>query len=155
MVKEYILRVDCIILNLWELCTHCYIHDLWLLVSFKYTSQMICGVGQSVVYSHCKNWCTSSTDRLCVARTVTVGTSLRGCGLETSPETVHIGNQGKFAFGRNKKGKVFRILSKLKKLSKSNDVHAQNVFKRYVTGYSCRWKFALQKVVKLHSFING
>jgi hypothetical protein len=32
----------------------------------------------------------------------------------------------KFAFGRNKKGKVFGILSQLKKLSKSNDVHAQN-----------------------------
>jgi len=32
----------------------------------------------------------------------------------------------KFVFGRNKKGKVFGILSQLKKISKSNDVHAQN-----------------------------
>jgi hypothetical protein len=32
----------------------------------------------------------------------------------------------KFAFGRKKKGKVFGILSQLKILSKSNDVHAQN-----------------------------
>ena len=32
----------------------------------------------------------------------------------------------KFAFGRNKKGKVFGILSQLKKTGKSNDVHAQN-----------------------------
>ena len=34
----------------------------------------------------------------------------------------------KFAFGRNKKGKVFGILSQLKKLSTSNYVHAQNIF---------------------------
>ena len=32
----------------------------------------------------------------------------------------------KFAFGSNKEGKVFGILSQFKKLSKSNDVHAQN-----------------------------
>jgi hypothetical protein len=31
-----------------------------------------------------------------------------------------------FASGRNKKGKDSGILSQLKKLSKSNDVHAQN-----------------------------
>jgi len=35
----------------------------------------------------------------------------------------------KFAFGRNKKGKAFGILRQLKKImSKSNDVHAQNMF---------------------------
>jgi hypothetical protein len=33
-----------------------------------------------------------------------------------------------FAFGRNKKGKILGILSQLKKLSKSDDVHAQNIF---------------------------
>jgi len=32
----------------------------------------------------------------------------------------------KFAFGRNKTGKVFGILSELEKLSISYDVHAQN-----------------------------
>jgi hypothetical protein len=32
----------------------------------------------------------------------------------------------KFTFGRSKEGKVFEILSQLKRLSKSYDVHAQN-----------------------------
>jgi hypothetical protein len=40
---------------------------------------------------------------------------------------MHFWNSGfKFAFGIDKKRKVFGILSHLKKLSKSNDVHAQN-----------------------------
>jgi hypothetical protein len=48
-------------------------------------------------------------------------------GMETSPKAVHFWKSGfKFTFGRNKKGKVYGILSQLKKLSKSNDVHAQN-----------------------------
>jgi hypothetical protein len=47
--------------------------------------------------------------------------------LDTSPKAMHVWKSGfKFAFGRNKKGKVFGILSRLKKLSKSNDVHSQN-----------------------------
>jgi hypothetical protein len=42
----------------------------------------------------------------------------------------------KFAFGRNEIGKVFGILCYLKKMSKSNDVRAQNnVFKQYITSY--------------------
>jgi hypothetical protein len=32
----------------------------------------------------------------------------------------------KFEFGRNKMGKVFGILSQLKNMRKSKDVHAQN-----------------------------
>jgi len=32
----------------------------------------------------------------------------------------------KFAFGRNRKSKVFEIPSQMKKLRKSNDMHAQN-----------------------------
>jgi hypothetical protein len=48
-------------------------------------------------------------------------------GIETSPKAVHFWKSGfKFAFGRNKKGKVCGILRQLKKLSKSHDVHAQN-----------------------------
>jgi len=51
----------------------------------------------------------------------------RGRGLETSPEAMCFWKLGfKFAFGRNKKGKAFGILSQMKNLSKSNDVHAQN-----------------------------
>jgi len=46
----------------------------------------------------------------------------RGRDVETLPEAMRF----KFTFGRNKKGKVFGIISQLKKLSKSNDVHAQN-----------------------------
>jgi lysophospholipid acyltransferase (LPLAT)-like uncharacterized protein len=34
----------------------------------------------------------------------------------------------KFALGRSKKGKVFGIISQLKKLRNANDVHAQNFF---------------------------
>jgi hypothetical protein len=50
------------------------------------------------------------------------------------PKAIGLWKSGfKFALGRNKKGKVFGILSRLKKLSKSNDVNAQNnVFKWYV-----------------------
>jgi hypothetical protein len=71
---------------------------------------------------------------MCVALTWT-----RGRGLETNTEGMHFWKSGfKFAFGRNKKGKVFGILNQLKKLSKSNDVHAQNVFNQYITGYYCR-----------------
>ena len=54
-------------------------------------------------------------------------TRTRGRGLESNVERMHFWKSGfKFAFGRNKKGKVFGILSQLKKLSNSNDVHAQN-----------------------------
>ena len=60
--------------------------------------------------------------RLCVAPS-----KPRGRGLETSLNAMHFWRSGfKFAFGKNKKGKVFGILSQLKKISKSNDVHAQN-----------------------------
>ena len=38
----------------------------------------------------------------------------------------HLEVKLKFAFGRNKKGKAFGILSQLKKIIKSNDAHAQN-----------------------------
>ena len=59
---------------------------------------------------------------VCVAFTRT-----RGRGLETSTKAMHFWKSGfKFAFGRNKKGKVFGILSQLKKLTKSNVVRAQN-----------------------------
>jgi hypothetical protein len=49
-------------------------------------------------------------------------------GLALKPlKAMHFWNSGfKFSFGRNKKGRVFGIHSQLKKLSKSNDVHAQN-----------------------------
>jgi len=47
-----------------------------------------------------------------------------GGGLDTSPKATLLWK----SFGRNKEGKVFGILSCLKKLSKSNDVHAQNNF---------------------------
>jgi hypothetical protein len=52
----------------------------------------------------------------------------RGRGLETSPIAMHFWKSGfKFAFRRNKKkGKILGILNQLKKLIKSNDVHAQN-----------------------------
>jgi hypothetical protein len=66
---------------------------------------------------------TAKTDvcRLCAALTGT-----RGRGLETSPKAMHFWKSGfEFAFGRNKKGKVFGISSQLL-LSKSNDMHAQN-----------------------------
>jgi len=57
-----------------------------------------------------------------------------GVLLETSPNAIRFWQSGfKGAFG---KSKVFGILSQLKKLSKSNDVHAgtkQNVFKQDVT----------------------
>jgi len=47
--------------------------------------------------------------------------------LESSATAMRFWKSGvKFVSGRNKKGKVFGILSQLKKLSKSNDVHAQN-----------------------------
>jgi hypothetical protein len=40
---------------------------------------------------------------------------------------MHFGNQGVSSHPEEtKKGKVFGILSQFKKLSKSNDVHAQN-----------------------------
>ena len=69
------------------------------------------------MYSHYKHVC-----RLCVAVMSTPGQ-----GLETSPKAVYFWKSCfKFLFGRNKKGKVFGILSQLKKISKSNDVHAQN-----------------------------
>ena len=43
----------------------------------------------------------------------------RGYGLETSPKATRFWKSGsKFAFGRNKGGKVFGILSLLKKMSK-------------------------------------
>jgi hypothetical protein len=45
--------------------------------------------------------------------------------LETSAKAKPFWKSGfKFAFGRNKKGKVFGIRSQLKKLSKFNDVYA-------------------------------
>jgi len=51
----------------------------------------------------------------------------RGPTLESYPTAMHRWKSGfTFASGRNKKGKVFGILSQLKKLSKSNDVHTQN-----------------------------
>jgi len=51
----------------------------------------------------------------------------RGRELETSTKAVHFWKSGfQYAFGRNKKGKVFGTLGQLKNLSKSNDVHAQN-----------------------------
>jgi len=53
-------------------------------------------------------------------------TRTRGTRLETSTKFWKSGF--KFASGRNKKGKAFGILCQLKKLSKSNDVHAQNFF---------------------------
>ena len=60
--------------------------------------------------------------RLCVAVMRT-----REHGLESSPKAMHLWISGfKFAFGRNKKGKDFDILSQLPRLSKSNDVHAQH-----------------------------
>jgi hypothetical protein len=50
------------------------------------------------------------------------------------------GNQGLSSHSeeRNKKSKFFGILSQLKKMSKFNDVPAQNVCKQYVTSYYCR-----------------
>ena len=46
---------------------------------------------------------------------------------ETSSKAIHFWNSGyQYAFGRNKKGKVFGTLNQLKNLSKSNDVHAQD-----------------------------
>jgi len=88
-------------------------------VTWKYTSH-IWSVAEGKVW--CIHTANSDACRLCVARTMT-----RGRGLETSPITMHFWKSGfKFAFGRNKKGKVLGILNQLKKLSKSNDVHAQN-----------------------------
>jgi hypothetical protein len=50
-------------------------------------------------------------------------------GVKTSPKAMHFWKAGfKFAFGRNKKGKVFGILSQLKKWSKSHDAYAQKTF---------------------------
>jgi len=47
--------------------------------------------------------------------------------MESFPIAIRFWKSGfKFAPGRNKKGKVFGMLSQLKKPSKSNDVHAQN-----------------------------
>jgi len=59
-----------------------------------------------------------------MARTVvcTMLFRIRGRDMETPTEAMRF----KVAFGRNKKGKVFGTISQLKKLSKSNDVHAQN-----------------------------
>jgi len=67
----------------------------------------------------CGGYCTAKTDvcRLCEALIRT-----RGRGLETSPKAMHFWK----SFGSNKKGKALGILSQLKKLSKSNEVHAQN-----------------------------
>jgi len=67
---------------------------------------------------------TAKTDvcRVCVARLMT-----RGPSLESFPTAMHRWKSGvTFASERNKKGKVFGILYQLKKLSKSNDVRAQN-----------------------------
>jgi len=73
----------------------------------------LCGLGHSALQK--------TIFRLCVVLAWTGGR-----GLETSPKAMHFWKSGfKFAFGRNKKGKVFGILSQLKKLRKSNDVHAQ------------------------------
>ena len=59
----------------------------------------------------------------------------RGHGVETSTKAMDFWKSGfKFAFRRNKKGKVFGILSQLKKLSKPNDVHAQN--KTFLAAYN-------------------
>jgi len=79
---------------------------------------------------------TAKTDvcRVCVALLMT-----RGPSLGSSPTAMHRWKSGfTFASGRNKKGKVFGILSQLKKLSKTNDVDAQNVCNQYVTSYYCR-----------------
>jgi len=67
-------------------------------------------------------WCRSTSDerRLCAAVS-----RARGSNLENSPKAMHFWKSGfKFASGRNKIGKVFRILSHFKKPSQSNDVHA-------------------------------
>jgi len=49
------------------------------------------------------------------------------CTWLKKPTEMHFWETGlKFPFGRNQKGKVFGILSQLKKLSNSNDGHAQN-----------------------------
>jgi len=73
----------------------------------------MCGLGSNCGY------CIAKTDvcRLCEALTRT-----RGRGLETFPKAMHFLK----SLGSNKNGKVFRVLSQLKKLSKSNDFHVQN-----------------------------
>jgi len=49
-----------------------------------------------------------------------------GCGLESYAKPMSSWkSRFKFAFGRNKKGEIFRIHSYLEKTDKSNDVHAQ------------------------------
>jgi hypothetical protein len=53
-------------------------------------------------------------------------TSTPGRGYNTAISMLSWKSGFKFAIGRNKKGKVIGISSQLKKLSKSNDVHAQN-----------------------------
>jgi len=103
MVK--FLRVDCIILNK---CLESFTNLCALLmVICKYTSR-IWSVAESKV------WCIRTADsdvcRLCVALCT------RGRGLETSVIAMHFWKSGfKFAFGRNKKGKVFGILNRLRK----------------------------------------
>jgi len=55
--------------------------------------------------------------------------------MDISTNAMHFWKSGfELAFGRNKRGKVFGIPSQLL-LSKSNDVHSQNVFKQYITSY--------------------
>jgi hypothetical protein len=92
-----------------DFCTVCLgiIYDLW--------PRAECGVF-ALQSLKCTDVCS-----LCVALCRTCGR-----GWETLKAT-HFWKSGfKFAFSRNKKGKVFGIRSQLKKLSKYNDVHAQN-----------------------------
>ena len=72
---------------------------------------MICNIRQSVVYFHFK------------ACTLLLQDTWPG--VETCVKVMYF---WKFEFGRNKKGEVFGILSQVKELSKSNDVHEQKTF---------------------------
>ena len=83
---------------------------------------------QSRIWSVAKGkvWCirTANSDVFCPCVPFSM---TRGCGLGSTSIAMQFWKSGfKFAFGRNKKGKVFGILNQLKKRSKSNDVHAQN-----------------------------
>jgi hypothetical protein len=75
-----------------------------------------------VICGGCIRSAKSDVYRLCVALNKT-----REPDFETFPKAMHFGKSWvKFEFRRNKKGKVFGILSQLKNMCKSKDVHAQN-----------------------------
>jgi len=76
-------------------------------------------------------------------------------GLETFPEAMYFWKSGfKFAFGWNKNGRVFGILSQLKKWVNL----MMCMYKTFLAVHNkllLSRKFALQKVVTLRLFING